>query len=131
QFRIAGELEKPRMRWLPRGELSSEDSQAVMKQTILVEEPLEKFKEEMLRTLPQRGERHKSAPIDGNGQAVNAKAATMVLIVGAQRDDPHVVTIETLLDGLGWGRDAFVTQDEFAEPDNWPVELQDLLRGDA
>lgn len=125
QGKIAAELKKPRIRWAPRGEVSPEAAQAVMGEISVIEENLEDFKEALKAMLSQPSERHKPATA---GPAGTPEHDAMVLLIGANKDEPCVLKLEQKLDEFGCGRDAFLKEDIFENPDNWRKELQELLQ---
>lgn len=131
QVCLAKDLQKPRITWLPRGQLNSDDAQKLMAQTTVIEGKLEEFKEALPSLLAQPSARHKPAPVPGPGTGnVNTAALNaLILVVGANKDESLVTLIEEKLDRLGCGRDAFLSEDVLENPDTgtWQRGLQKIL----
>jgi hypothetical protein len=134
QAQLATELGIRRVRWLPRGEGSPADAQVALSETKLIAETLETFKEELPRLLPRVTDRLKppagSPAIAGPTAAVapsNDVSNAMVLVVAATTDEQYVTEIEQVLDRIGCGRDALLSDEAAASPDSWMAELQNLV----
>lgn len=127
QARLTAELGRPSLSWLPRNELAAAESEALLHAGNPVEETLEDFKATLLVKLVRPTERHKPAnlPVIESGDAIPADS--MVLLIGAQRDDACVMRLEEALDALGCGRDAFLAEDTVENPDRWRKDLQEIL----
>ena len=128
QARLAAELGRPPLCWLPRGELTAIESEALLHETNVIEETLEDFKATLLVKLTRPTERHKPAappdPVPGNPMPA---ATSMVLLIGAEKDDAYVQRLEQTLDALGCGRDSFLAEDSVEIPDRWRKDLQEML----
>jgi hypothetical protein len=132
QAQLANELKKPRVRWLPRGELPPEAVQQLLNETKVIEESLETFKEALLRShLTRPSGFHKPASPDasatGNGAAGENSSNALLLLVAASRDVQRVDELQSKIDEIGCGRDAFVRDDKIEKPDMWRKELQEML----
>ena len=126
QMKVASELKKRRIRWLPRGELAADKAQAMMTETQLIEETLEDFKDILKGMLKQPSERHKASAPAAQAQ-VAQNAETMVLLVGANSDLPCIEDLEKQLDDLQCGRDSFLSDDTSADAAAWREDLRGLL----
>jgi hypothetical protein len=127
QARIATELRKSRVRWVPRGELTPDAAQVMMQETRVIEETLEDFKMSLESLLVQPGPRHKAATPPPGGKIEAPGADAFVLLVGARKDQSCLMAVEKKLDEFGCGRDALLTEDVIETPDLWRTEFQELL----
>ncbi len=130
QSALAAEYKKARVRWLPRGELSDEDSRALLGESELIEETLEDFKEALL------GRLRKPKLMDVPGEAPAAAPAAgapihRVLIIGADRDKALVKQLHQSLGAIGFRRDAFVAEDSVGKAREWVAELTDVLKANG
>ena len=128
QAAIATELGRKRTRWLPRGGLTAEAASEVMKETQLVEDTLEKFKESLEPLLVRPTVYHKVVGLPPGADGGPAVHSPLVLFVSAKTDVPRLAAMEQKLRVLGCSSDAHITPDTVAEPDLWHRELENLVR---
>lgn len=127
QARLATELVKQRVRWVPRGELTPEAARVMMQETLVVEETLEEFKISLESHLVRPSPRHKPATPAPGRQIEAPGADAFVLLVAARKDQSCLMAVEEKLDEFGCGRDALMTEDVVETPDSWRTEFQKLL----
>ncbi len=132
QGRLADELQKRRVRWVPRGELGADAVLALPAGIEPIEEPLENFKAALLQRLGQRSAVFRPAA-EAFKEALRADPAAdpvgsaLVLLVGAEKDKPHVAQVQRKLAEIGCGCDAFMAADRVAKPDKWKAQLKAQL----
>lgn len=128
QAKLAAELGRPRLSWLPRNELASAESEALLHSANPIEETLEDFKEALLGELVgATGSPRPPVPLNPPLDAP-PPPSSMVLLIGAQKDDDCVRRLEQALDELGCGRDSFLANDTLEIPDRWRKDLQKMLK---